>query len=40
MPASAPSTSPSARLREALNAPGQPDIIRTVRAEGYALRAD
>ena len=28
------------RLREALNAPGQPDLIRTVRAEGYALRTD
>ncbi len=28
------------RLREALNGAGQPDIIRTVRAEGYALRAD
>ncbi len=28
------------RLREALNAPGHPDLIRTVRAEGYALRVD
>ena len=28
------------RLREALNAPGQPDLIRTVRAEGYAQRID
>jgi two-component system phosphate regulon response regulator PhoB len=28
------------RLREALNAPGQLDLIRTVRAEGYALRVE
>ena len=28
------------RLREALNAPEGPDLIRTVRAEGYALRID
>ena len=28
------------RLREALNGDGQPDLIRTVRAEGYALRTD
>ena len=28
------------RLRDALNAPDQPDLIRTVRAEGYALRTD
>ncbi len=28
------------RLREALNGAGQADLIRTVRAEGYALRAD
>jgi two-component system phosphate regulon response regulator PhoB len=25
------------RLRKALNGPGEPDLIRTVRAAGYAL---
>jgi two-component system phosphate regulon response regulator PhoB len=28
------------RLRKALNAPGMPDLIRTVRSAGYALDAD
>ena len=28
------------RLREALNVTGEKDLIRTVRAEGYALRSD
>ncbi|HEY0114385.1 MAG TPA: helix-turn-helix domain-containing protein, partial [Allosphingosinicella sp.] len=28
------------RLRKALNGPGLPDIIRTVRSAGYALDAE
>jgi two-component system phosphate regulon response regulator PhoB len=28
------------RLRQALNGPGEPDLIRTVRAAGYALDSD
>jgi two-component system phosphate regulon response regulator PhoB len=28
------------RLRQAMNAPGEPDLIRTVRSAGYALDTD
>ena len=28
------------RLRKALNAPGDPDLIRTVRSAGYALESE